>query len=168
MRDFSLTSSDHILAQGIKFWTSVVEDDQIEELDQCYQIITAIGQFLTTLNFYKETVDTMENDDREKLDNVQSFPLSVMKNDDPVKTDDKEDDNQSCNNEKNEKTQIKDVKEVLKMDDQTGENDKDSDADLDDLFNVIECSDDLLDDVLPGGVITGQEEGNCPELRGRQ
>ena len=63
MSDFTLTSSDHILAQGVKFWTSVVEDHQIEELDQCYQIITALGEFLTTLNspVYEENVDTMEN-----------------------------------------------------------------------------------------------------------
>ena len=81
MMDLTLTSSDHILAQGIKFWTSVVEDHQIEELDQCYQVITALREFLTTLNctVYKETEDSMENEDGE---NVQTFPLSVKKNDD--------------------------------------------------------------------------------------
>ena len=50
MRDFTLTASDHILAQGLKFWTSVMEDHQIEKLDQSYQIITALQEFLTTLN----------------------------------------------------------------------------------------------------------------------
>ena len=84
MRDFSLTSADHILAQGLKFWTSVVEDHQIEELDQCYQVITALGEFLTTLNFNEESADTTENEER--VEDVPSFPLSVMKDDDPVKT----------------------------------------------------------------------------------
>ena len=62
MREFSLSVSDHILAQGIKFWTSVVKDYQIEDLDQCYQIITALAGFLTTVTspVLEETVDTKE------------------------------------------------------------------------------------------------------------
>ena len=173
MSDFTLTSSDHILAQGVKFWTSVVEDHQIEELDQCYQIITALGEFLTTLNspVYKETLDTMENEDGEKDTNIQSFPASVLKNDDPVKTDDQQDENQSSNYEKDEKTNIEDIEELLKLDqhpieDKIGDNDKDSDDDLDDLFSVIECSEDLLvDNVFPGENYQDQEETHFPEIK---
>ena len=64
MSDFTLTSSDHILAQGVKFWTSVVEDHQIEELDQCYQVITALGEFLRT-NIFKSKDDEQPSSEKE-------------------------------------------------------------------------------------------------------
>ena len=64
--DLTLTVSDHILAQGIKFWTSVVEDRQIEQLDQCFQIITAMEEFLM-IRGYKE------KEGGEKVTNVESF-----------------------------------------------------------------------------------------------
>ena len=64
--------------------SSVLEDYQIEQLDKCYQIITALGGFLTTLNIPvdKENVDTMENEDGEKATNIP--PPSLKKSDGPI------------------------------------------------------------------------------------
>ena len=64
MRDFTLTSSDHVLAQGLKFWTSVMEDHQIEELDQSYQIITALQEFLKTFLRKNQIKSDDEYDDQ--------------------------------------------------------------------------------------------------------
>ena len=64
MRDFTLTSSDHVLAQGLKFWTSVMEDHQIKELDQSYQIITALQEFLTTFLRKNQIKSDDEYDDQ--------------------------------------------------------------------------------------------------------
>ena len=72
MRDFSLTSADHILAQGVKFWTSVVEDHQIEELDQCYQVITALGEFLRT-NIFKSKDDEQPSSEKEIKTDLHNF-----------------------------------------------------------------------------------------------
>ena len=64
-----------------------------------------------------------------------------------------------------EKTNMEDVKEPLKMeelliDDKSEQNIKDYDCDMDDLFYVIECSDDMIDDI-----ITDQLEGYYPDTK---
>ena len=45
-----LSSNYSVAVLIFSFWTSVMEDHQIEKLDQSYQIITALQEFLTTLN----------------------------------------------------------------------------------------------------------------------
>ena len=131
--DLTLTSSDHILAQGIKFWTAMMEDHHIEELDQCYQIITSLREFLKTLNI-------TEKKDRENATNLNSFQLSPMKNDDPGKTHGQKDENQRSNNE----TKLENVEDISKIKGHLSEDksepnsDDDTESDLEDLFDVIE------------------------------
>ena len=158
--DLTLTSSDHILAQGIKFWTAMMEDHHIEELDQCYQIITSLREFLKTLNI-------TEKKDGKNATNLNSFQLSPMKNDDPGKTHDQKDENQRSNNE----TKLENVEDIPKIKGHLNEDksepnsDDDTESDLEDLFDVIECSDDLLTDILPGEIYPDKEEKNCPDMK---
>ena len=76
-----LTSSDHILAQGVKFWTSVVEDYQIEELEQCYQIITALGEFLRTNLVQSKDNDQPLSEKEIKTDLYDLFNVIEMSDD---------------------------------------------------------------------------------------
>ena len=76
-----LSSNYSVAVLIFSFWTSVMEDHQIEKLDQSYQIITALQEFLTTLNsptVSKETLDT--NEKEEETNNTEKYTIQPYTN----------------------------------------------------------------------------------------
>ena len=116
MAGLVLRSSDLVLAAGISFWSGVVETHRIQDIQDCYQIITALRGFLRQ----NKGVD-LKSDKEERGFNAENNEGNISK---------VQEEDTTC--------EVDDpVKPLMEADSITDE------TDLDDLFEVIDPTEEI-------------------------
>ena len=118
MAGLVLRSSDLVLAAGISFWCGVVETHRIQDIQDCYQIITALRGFLRQ----NKGVE-LKSDKEERGFNAENNEGNILKV--------QEEDNK-C--EVDDPVPVKPLMEADSITDET---------DLDDLFEVIDPTEEI-------------------------